>query len=160
MDNNSVIPKLVQVYQGVIHFVSKVQDFVHYKDITSTSKRVTPCGSNSCDRYIGYRREIVVKPLYLTLLACEENWSAVCSRITCVCLSVKFTTSFYSKMHSRDMAVIGCFEPLDRPSGWSPWARLDRMNFPLRGAQYLRLKIYVQFYLISSFIFIHVGRIS
>ena len=135
MDDNSVMPKLVRVYQGVIHFVPKVQDFVHYKDITFTSKRVTPCGSNSCNRYIRYWREIVVKPLYLTLLACEENWSAVCSSATCVCSSVKFTTSFYSIMHSRDMAIIGCFEPLDRPSGWSSWARLDRMNFPLRGAR-------------------------
>ncbi len=154
------MPKLVRVYQGMIHFVPKVQDFVHYKDITSTSKRVTPCGSNSCDRYIGYRSEIIVKPLYLTLLACEENWSAVCSSATCICSSVKFTASFYSKMLSRDMAVIGCFEPLDRPSGWSPWARLDCMNFLLRGARYLRLKIYVQFYLISSFIFIHIGTTS
>jgi hypothetical protein len=63
-------------------------------------------------------------------------------------------------MHSRDMAIIGCFELLDRPPGWSPWAQLDYMSFPLRGARYLKLKVYVQFYLISSFIFIHVGRIN
>jgi hypothetical protein len=116
------MPKLVRVYQGMIHFVPKVQDFVHYEDVTFTSKRVTPCGSNSCNKYIGYRREIVVKPLYLTLLACKEYWSAVYSSATCVCSSVKFTTSFYSKMYSRDMAIIGCFEPLYRSSGWSPWA--------------------------------------
>ncbi len=154
------MPKLVWVYQGVIHFVPKVQDFVHYKDITLTNKKVTPGGSNSCNRYIGYCREIVIKPLYLILLACEENWSAVCSSATCVCSSVKFTTSFYSKTHSRDMAVIGCFEPLDHPSGWSPWARLDCRNFPLRGARYLKLKVYIQLYYISSFIIINVGRIS
>ena len=60
--------KLVRIYQGVIHFVPKVQDFMHYKDITFTGKRVTPCGSNSCNRYIRYRHEIVVVQFYLISL--------------------------------------------------------------------------------------------
>lgn len=75
------------------------------KDVTSTSEWVTPCGCHCGDRYVGYRRKVIMKALYFALLSGVEYSS--------VGLGVKFTPGFFSIIGRSDLVDIDCFQPLD-----------------------------------------------
>ena len=81
----------------MIHVAPEVQSLMEDKDVPYASERVAPCGRNSGNRHVWYRRKGVVNPLYFTLLTSIEYWSAITAGTTSVGLRVKLTSGFVAE---------------------------------------------------------------
>ena len=80
---------------------------MYNEDVSLSGERVAPRRGNRCDRYILYRREVIVKPLYVTLLACKEDRSAVHAGATRIGSRVKFAASLFTIINSGWLHIIG-----------------------------------------------------
>ena len=95
---NPVMSQLVRVDQGMIHVAPEVQSLMEDKDVPFASERVAPCGRDSSNWHIWYRRKGVVKPLYFTLLASIEYRSAILAGTTSVGPRVELTSGFVAEV--------------------------------------------------------------
>ncbi len=68
------------------------------KDVPFASEMVAPCGRDSSNWHVWYRRKGVVKPLYFTLLTSIEYRSTIPAGTTSVGTRVKLTSGFVAKV--------------------------------------------------------------
>ena len=80
---------------------------MHNEDVSLSGEGVAPRRGNRCDRYILYWREVIVESLYVALLACKEDRSAVHAGATRIGPCVKFASSLFTIIDIGWLHVIG-----------------------------------------------------